>query len=111
MGAATDGCRQNWPGAVTINPAYRTAELEYILKQGDVVALFFMDRMRDQNCLETVTSLITPGLYYGAVSSERLPALRYVCLLGTPPPGKSGSLDAWRPALFREMIAGGLYIK
>ncbi len=73
---------------VTINPAYRAAELEYVLKQGDVAALFFMAQMRDHNCLETVTSLVTPGTYYGAVSSERLPALRYVCLLGTPPPGK-----------------------
>ncbi len=96
---------------VTINPAYRAAELEYVLKQGDVAALFFMAQMRDHNCLETVTSLVTPGTYYGAVSSERLPALRYVCLLGTPPPGKSGHLDAWRPALFREMIASGAYIK
>ncbi len=95
---------------VTINPSYHRAELEYILKQSDVVALFFMARMHDQNCLETVTSLVTPGLYYGATSSEALPTLRYACLLGTPPPGKSGQLDAWRPALFREMLAGSIYI-
>jgi fatty-acyl-CoA synthase len=96
---------------VTINPAYRASELEYVLKQGDVAALFFMARVRDHNCLETVTSLVTPGTYYGAVSSERLPSLRYVCLLGTPPPGKSGHLDAWRPALFREMVAAGIHTK
>jgi len=94
---------------VTINPSYHRAELEHILKQSDVVALFFMARMHDQNCLETITSLVTPGLYYGATSSESLPMLRYVCLLGTPPPGKSGQLDAWRPALFREMLAGSIY--
>jgi fatty-acyl-CoA synthase len=94
---------------VTINPNYRTTELEYVLKQSDVAALFFMAQVRDHNGLETVTSLVTPGTYYGAVSSERLPSLRYVCLLGTPPPGKSGHLDAWRPALFREMIASGIH--
>src|SRR5581483_2720395 len=45
---------------VTINPAYRTTELEYVLKQGDIAALFFMAQIRDQNCLETVASLVTP---------------------------------------------------
>jgi fatty-acyl-CoA synthase len=96
---------------VTINSSYRRAELEYILKQSDVVALFFMAQMHDQNCLETITSLVTPGLSYGAASSEFLPMLRYVCLLGTPPPGKSGHLDAWRPALFRELLAGSIYTR
>src|SRR5947208_10645470 len=61
---------------VTINPSYRTAELEYVLKQGDVVALFFMARTRDHDYLETVRSLVIPGPYYGEVSSERLPKLR-----------------------------------
>ena len=32
---------------VTINPLLRAAEIEYILKQGDVRALFFMARVRD----------------------------------------------------------------
>lgn len=96
---------------VTINSSYRRAELEYILKQSDVVALFFMAQMHDQNCLETITSLVTPGLSYGAASNESLPMLRYVCLLGTPPPGKSGHLDAWRPALFRELLASSIYTR
>src|SRR5206468_7057256 len=72
---------------VTINPAYRAAELEYVLKQGDVAALFFMARVRDHDCLETVRSLVIPGPYYGEVSSERLPKLRYACLLGFSPSG------------------------
>jgi fatty-acyl-CoA synthase len=91
---------------VTINPAYRATELEYVLKQGDVVAFFFMARVRDYDCLETVRSLVIPGPYYGEVHSERLPKLRYACLLGFTPSGMSGHLD-WRPALFREMVAGG----
>jgi fatty-acyl-CoA synthase len=104
MGAAKAGLV-----LVTINPAYRAAELEYVLKQGDVVALFFMARVRDHDCLETVRSLVTPGLNYGAVSSERLPMLRYVCLLGSPTPGLSGHSD-WRPSLFREMVASGAVV-
>src|SRR6266487_153312 len=91
---------------VTINPVYRAAELEYILTQGDVAALFFMARVRDHDCLATVRSMITPGGKNGEVSSERLPALRYACLLGAPPAGLLKQED-WRPALLREMVAGG----
>jgi fatty-acyl-CoA synthase len=91
---------------VTVNPVYRAAELEYVLKQGDVAALFFMARVRDHDCLATVRSMVTPGSRNGEVSSERLPALRYACLLGAPPAGLLEQ-DGWRPALFREMVAGG----
>ncbi len=101
MGAAKAGLV-----LVTINPAYQAAELEYVLKQGDVAALFFMGRIRNHDCLATVSSLVTPGMQYGEVSSERLPALRYVCTVGLAPASKTGQQD-WRPALFREMLAGG----
>src|SRR6266571_2841393 len=63
---------------VTVNPVYRAAELEYVLKQGEV-------------------------------SSERLPALRYVCLMGAPPADLLEQ-GGWRPTLFREMVAGGLAV-
>ena len=94
---------------VTVNPVYRASELEYVLKQGDVKALFFMAQVRDHNCLETVRSMVTPGAKNGEVSSERLPELRYVCLMGMPP---AGLLDAqeWRPTMFGEMVAGGAAI-
>src|SRR5713226_5509188 len=104
MGAAKAGLV-----LVTVNPAYRAQELEYVLKQGDVVALFFMARVRDHDCLATVRSMITPGTHSGEVSSERLPMLRYTCLVGAPPAGMSGHLD-WRPAFFREMVAGGTQV-
>ncbi len=95
---------------VTINPSYYSTELEYVLKQGDIVALFFMARVRDHDCITTVRSLTTPGPHYGAVTSQRLPLLRYLCLLGMSPPGLTGPLSEthdWRPALFRELIAAG----
>src|SRR5436309_4991827 len=91
---------------VTINPVYRAAELEYVLKQGDVAALFFMARVRDHDCLATIRSMITPGEKNGEVSSEILPALRYVNLIGAPPPGMLEQ-NEWRPSLFREMVSGG----
>ncbi len=94
---------------VTVNPVYRAAELEYVLKQGDVKALFFMARVRDHDCLATVRSMITPGEKHGEVSSERLPALRYVCLMGAPPADLLEQ-GGWRPTLFREMVAGGLAV-
>ncbi|OLB65329.1 MAG: hypothetical protein AUH94_00920, partial [Ktedonobacter sp. 13_2_20CM_2_54_8] len=91
---------------VTVNPVYRAAELEYVLKQGDVKALFFMAQVRDHNCLATVRSMVAPGEKNGEVSSERLPALRYVCLMGMPPRGLLEQKE-WRPSMFGEMVAGG----
>ncbi|HEY6406957.1 MAG TPA: AMP-binding protein, partial [Ktedonobacteraceae bacterium] len=91
---------------VTINPVYRAHELEYVLKQGDVSALFFMARVRDHDCLATLRSMVTPGTNNGEVSSERLPMLRYISLVGAPPPGLLEQ-QGWRPTLFREMVAGG----
>src|SRR5713101_8111509 len=79
---------------VTINPVLRAAEVEYILKQGDVQVLFFMARIRDHDCLATIRSMTTPGSQPGAVSSERLPMLRYVSLLGAPPAGL-GEEEGW----------------
>src|SRR5438552_2926549 len=94
---------------VTINPVLRAQEVEYILKQGDVSALFFMARVRDHDCLATIRSMITPGAKHGEVTSERLPVLRYVSLLGAPPADLLEQ-EGWRPTLFREMVADGAQI-
>jgi fatty-acyl-CoA synthase len=91
---------------VTVNPVYRANELEYVLKQGDVKALFFMAQVRDHNCLATVRSMVIPGEKNGEVSSEILPMLRYVCLMGMPPAGLLDQQE-WRPTTFGEMVAGG----
>ena len=91
---------------VTINPAYRASELEYVLKQGDVAALFFLSRIRDYDCIAAVTSMITPGSQPGEVSSAQLPRLRYTCLVGLNPP-EIANTTGWRPALYSELIAAG----
>ena len=94
---------------ITINPVLRAHEVEYILKQGDVMALFFMARIRDHDCLATMRSLTTPGAKNGEVTSDVLPKLRYMSLLGAPPAGLVEE-DGWRPTLFREMIAEGTQV-
>lgn len=94
---------------VTVNPLLRAREVEYILKQGDVTALFFMARIRDHDCLATLRSMTIPGEHNGEVMSEQLPMLRYACLVGAPPPGLLEQ-DGWRPAVFREMVAGGTQV-
>src|SRR5437667_9387610 len=94
---------------VTINPVLHASEVEYILKQGDIRALFSMAWIRDHDCLATIRSLITSGNQQGEVTSERLPLLRSVCLLGTPPVDRLQHED-WRPLLFDEMVMSGKQI-
>jgi acyl-CoA synthetase (AMP-forming)/AMP-acid ligase II len=65
---------------VTMNPLLRGAELEYILRQGDIQALFFMATIRDHDCVASIRALTTAGTKNGVVSGERLPKLRYVNL-------------------------------
>ena len=94
---------------VTINPLLQASEAEYILKQGDVQALFFMARVRNYDHLATLKALVTPGRHNGEVNSERLPRLRYVCLLGITPPDQLES-QAWRPAQINEVSQAGAMI-
>jgi fatty-acyl-CoA synthase len=92
---------------VTVNPVLRAAEIEYLLKQGDIRALFFMAQIRDHNCLETMRAMTTPGAKNGEVTSERLPKLRHLCLVGAPPAGLLESQE-WRPTVFREVAGAGM---
>src|SRR6266516_6534730 len=94
---------------ITINPVLRAHEVEYILKQGDVTALFFMARIRDHDCLATMRSLTTPGTKNGDVTGEILPKLRYLSLLGAPPT-ELVEQEGWRPTLFLEMVADGAQV-
>jgi fatty-acyl-CoA synthase len=93
---------------VTINPLLRAAEIEYILKQGDVRALFFMARVRDYDHLATIRALTIPGSKHGEVTSERFPLLRHVSLLGMPPAGLMR--EGWRPTFLREVITAGAQV-
>jgi fatty-acyl-CoA synthase len=94
---------------VTINPVLQAAEVEYILKQGDVRALFFMARVRTYDHLATIRSLMTPGAKHGEVTSERLPMLNFVSLLGMAPAGLLEQ-EGRRPTFLHEVIAAGAQV-
>lgn len=87
----------------TANPTYRSHELEYVLRQGDIAALFFQAKVRDHDCVATVGKLGSPAEGTGAVRSETLPRLRYAFLMGPPAPADV----PWQPALFHELVALG----
>ncbi|QIN85151.1 AMP-binding protein [Rubrobacter tropicus] len=69
---------------VTVNPAYRSTELEYVLKQSDAAALFLTPGVKDADFLQVLREAV-PELgdaADGEVSSERLPFLKHVVLMG-----------------------------
>jgi fatty-acyl-CoA synthase len=75
---------------VNINPAYRAAELKYVLNQSDSVALFLVDRFKTSDYFAMLAG-VCPELATsdGAeLASGEFPKLRsVVALRGTPPPG------------------------
>ncbi len=87
----------------TINPTYRASELEYVLRQGDIAALFFQAKVRDHDCVATVSERVTPADSLGAIRSESLPKLRFAFLIGPPAPADA----PWQPTPFRDLIALG----
>jgi fatty-acyl-CoA synthase len=69
---------------VTVNTAYRTTELDYLLKQSDMKALCLVNGFRDNDYVSTVKELI-PELEQcerGALRSARFPKLRSVIFMG-----------------------------
>jgi len=72
---------------VTVNTNYRAAEIEYVLRQGDIKALFMIEELRGNSYLESIYS-IAPEIKSIAdpVSEElqswKLPRLKRVALIG-----------------------------
>lgn len=72
---------------VTVNTAYRTTELEYLLRQGDITTLFMVEQLRDNSYLDAVYAIV-PELQAvldpnsEVVQSEALPRLKRVVLFG-----------------------------
>ena len=67
---------------VTVNPAYRAAELAYVLKQSDAVALFLVERFRSSDYFgmvsEAVPELQHPRDLRKPLGCEAFPRLRHV---------------------------------
>ena len=78
---------------VTVNTAYRAAELEYVLRQGDVTTLFLAEEVRSNDYLDSLNRIV-PELAHQAdplqetLHSASLPRLkRAIVLAETPRPG------------------------
>ncbi|MDQ5818115.1 MAG: AMP-binding protein [Actinomycetota bacterium] len=73
---------------VTVNPAYKAHELEYVLDQSDAAALFLTEGVRGADFLQILREAV-PELAHardGELSVEDLPYLRHVVLMGGDPP-------------------------
>jgi fatty-acyl-CoA synthase len=75
---------------VTVNTNYRAAELEYVLRQGDITTLFLIGGYRDNSFLDSVCSA-APELKEvkdpanEALQCPNLPCLKRVILIGDQP--------------------------
>jgi len=68
---------------VNINPAYRTHELEYVLKQSESQGLFLIDRFKTSDYVRMINEVCpeAKGSKRGKISSQNLPYLKSVVLL------------------------------
>jgi fatty-acyl-CoA synthase len=73
---------------VTVNPAYKARELEYVLDQSDSAALFLTKGVKGADFLQILGQAV-PGLAdaaAGDLSAENLPYLRHVVLMEAETP-------------------------
>jgi len=69
---------------VTVNTSYKTHELDYVLKQSDMVCLCVIDGWRDSDYVGMVNELV-PELktsQRGHINAEKYPMLKYVVHVG-----------------------------
>ncbi|MSM41223.1 MAG: AMP-binding protein [Geobacter sp.] len=74
---------------VTVNTAYKSAELEYILDQSDSTTLFMVKSFKDTDYVATLNAVV-PELATaktGTLSTPKLPFLKNVVFIGDETPG------------------------
>ncbi len=73
---------------VTINTSYRTAELDYILKQSDAKALFLVKSFKDTDYMTTLYAVAPElcGARPGSLECPNLPFLKHVVFIGEDTP-------------------------
>ena len=77
---------------VTINPAYKSNELKYVLEQSDAAALFLTEGVKGADFVGILEEA-APGLddaRPGELEIEGLPYLKHVVLIGDEAPSRSG---------------------
>src|SRR5262245_40388581 len=72
---------------VTINPSYRTHELEYLLKQSDVSTLLLIERFKTSDYVGMINELIPElrGCEPGQLASGKFPKLKRAIFIGRAP--------------------------
>ena len=94
---------------VTVNPAYRTSELEYVLRQSEATAIILIDSFRSSDYVAMLSEVVPELLDWapGELRCDRLPNLRHA--IHVSPPGGGGPTRD-RPAgmwLWEEVEAWG----
>ena len=76
---------------VTINPAYKSHELKYVLEQSDAAALFMTEGVGEANFIQILQGAVSDLSQddEGKLSLEELPYLKNVVLMGGEPPQES----------------------
>src|SRR5207302_5325408 len=74
---------------VTVNPAYRSHELAYVIKQSDAAALFLIDKFRSSDYFVMLHEAIPElaGAPPGKLAAKDYPRLRHVVSLTDKPAG------------------------
>jgi fatty-acyl-CoA synthase len=89
---------------VNINPAYRTHELEYALRNSESSALFLIERFKSSNYVEMLHSVCPEAVQSqpGALKAEKLPLLRTAILMQ---PAQHAGIYSWDDFL---TLGGGI---
>ena len=80
---------------VTVNTSYKSAELEYILKQSDSMTLFLVKSFKDTDYVQTLYE-VAPELTSavpGTLTSDKLPCLKNVVFIGAETPAGMFNFD------------------
>jgi fatty-acyl-CoA synthase len=86
---------------VTVNPAYKSHELKYVLDQSDAAALFLTEGVGEANFLKILQDAVPELAGAGGLSIEELPFLHSVVLMGAEPPAELPVMS------FGEFVKGG----
>jgi fatty-acyl-CoA synthase len=91
---------------VNINPAYRTYELEYVLKQAEIQTLILQDRFKTSDYAGMLYEACpeAAGSRPGHLNSEKFPFLKNIVFLGDPAPA---GMFSWHDLMKKgEKISG-----
>ena len=73
---------------VTINPAYRPFELEFVLRQSNARALFFVDKFKTSDYFAMIAEVCPEFTQKETLASPNFPELRHlIAMRGQPPEG------------------------